>query len=88
MLWNQHTCMPPASQLKAAGVSWVLHVIRTRENITIAYYDMRKLFTLPQPVRSGREQFMAPGSRPQSRVLVEKDVPMQTRDGVTLHADV
>ena len=31
---------------------------------------------------------MAPGSRPQYRVLVEKDVPMQTRDGVTLRADV
>ena len=31
---------------------------------------------------------MAPGRRPQYRVLVEKDVPMQTRDGVTLRADV
>ena len=31
---------------------------------------------------------MASGSRPQYRVLVEKDVPMQTRDGVTLRADV
>jgi uncharacterized protein len=31
---------------------------------------------------------MPPGSRPQYRVLVEKDVPMQTRDGVTLRADV
>jgi putative CocE/NonD family hydrolase len=31
---------------------------------------------------------MAPGSRPQYRVLIEKDVPMQTRDGVTLRADV
>ena len=31
---------------------------------------------------------MAPGSRPQYRVLVERDVPMQTRDGVTLRADV
>ena len=31
---------------------------------------------------------MAQGSRPQYRVLVEKDVPMQTRDGVTLRADV
>ena len=31
---------------------------------------------------------MTPGSRPQYRVLVEKDVPMQTRDGVTLRADV
>jgi hypothetical protein len=31
---------------------------------------------------------MAPGSRPQSRVLVEKDVPMRTRDGVTLRANV
>ena len=31
---------------------------------------------------------MAPASRPQYRVLVEKDVPMQTRDGVTLRADV
>ena len=31
---------------------------------------------------------MAPGSRPQYRVLVEQDVPMQTRDGVTLRADV
>ena len=31
---------------------------------------------------------MAPGSRPQYRVLVEKGVPMQTRDGVTLRADV
>jgi uncharacterized protein len=31
---------------------------------------------------------MALGSRPQYRVLVEKDVPMQTRDGVTLRADV
>src|SRR5438093_11278995 len=31
---------------------------------------------------------MAPGSRPQYRVLVEKDVPMQTRDGVTLRANV
>ena len=31
---------------------------------------------------------MPQGSRPQYRVLVEKDVPMQTRDGVTLRADV
>ena len=31
---------------------------------------------------------MAPGSHPQYRVLVERDVPMQTRDGVTLRADV
>ena len=31
---------------------------------------------------------MALGSRPQYHVLVEKDVPMQTRDGVTLRADV
>ncbi len=31
---------------------------------------------------------MAPGSQPQYRVVVEKDVPMQTRDGVTLRADV
>ena len=31
---------------------------------------------------------MALGSRPQYRVLVEKDVPMRTRDGVTLRADV
>ena len=31
---------------------------------------------------------MTQGSRPQYRVLVEKDVPMQTRDGVTLRADV
>ena len=31
---------------------------------------------------------MLQGSRPQYRVLVEKDVPMQTRDGVTLRADV
>ena len=31
---------------------------------------------------------MAPGSHPQYRVLVEGDVPMQTRDGVTLRADV
>src|SRR2546430_4230136 len=31
---------------------------------------------------------MAPGSRPQYRVLVEKDVPMQACDGVTLRADV
>jgi predicted acyl esterase len=31
---------------------------------------------------------MAPGSRPQYHVLVEKDVPMETRDGVTLRADV
>jgi hypothetical protein len=27
---------------------------------------------------------MPQGNRSQSRVLVEKDVPMQTRDGVTL----
>ena len=31
---------------------------------------------------------MPQGSRPPYRVLVEKDVPMQTRDGVTLRADV
>src|SRR2546426_8959941 len=31
---------------------------------------------------------MPQGGRPQYRVLVEKDVPMQTRDGVTLRADV
>lgn len=31
---------------------------------------------------------MALGSRPQYRVLIEKEVPMQTRDGVTLRADV
>jgi hypothetical protein len=31
---------------------------------------------------------MAHSSHPQYRVLVEKDVPMQTRDGVTLRADV
>jgi predicted acyl esterase len=31
---------------------------------------------------------MAPGSRPQYHVLVGKDVPMETRDGVTLRADV
>ena len=31
---------------------------------------------------------MEPGSRPQYGVLVERDVPMQTRDGVTLRADV
>jgi len=31
---------------------------------------------------------MPQGSRPQYRVLVEKDVPMRTRDGVTLRADV
>lgn len=31
---------------------------------------------------------MTQGSHPQYRVLVEKDVPMQTRDGVTLRADV
>lgn len=31
---------------------------------------------------------MSQGSRPQYRVLVEKDVPMTTRDGVTLRADV
>jgi hypothetical protein len=31
---------------------------------------------------------MAHRSRPQYRVLVEKDVPMQTRDGGTLRADV
>lgn len=31
---------------------------------------------------------MPQGSHPQYRVLVEKDVPMHTRDGVTLRADV
>lgn len=31
---------------------------------------------------------MATGSQPQYRVIVDKDVPMQTRDGVTLRADV
>jgi uncharacterized protein len=31
---------------------------------------------------------MTQGSRPQYRVLVDKDVPMQTRDAVTLRADV
>ena len=31
---------------------------------------------------------MPQASRPQHRVLVEKDVPMTTRDGVTLRADV
>jgi uncharacterized protein len=31
---------------------------------------------------------MTHSNRPQYRVLVEKDVPMQTRDGVTLRADV
>src|SRR5882724_11212043 len=31
---------------------------------------------------------MPQGSRSQYRVLVEKDVPMHTRDGVTLRADV
>lgn len=31
---------------------------------------------------------MPQGSRPQYRVLVEKDVSMHTRDGVTLRADV
>ena len=31
---------------------------------------------------------MPQDSPPQSRVLVEKDVPMTTRDGLTLRADV
>jgi len=31
---------------------------------------------------------MSHGSRPQYRVIVEKDVPMKTRDGVTLRADI
>jgi hypothetical protein len=31
---------------------------------------------------------MAPGSRPQYHVLVEKDVAMQSRDSVTLRADI
>ena len=31
---------------------------------------------------------MAQGSQPQYRVVVDKDVPFQTRDGVTLRADV
>jgi predicted acyl esterase len=31
---------------------------------------------------------IAHSSHPQYRVLVEKDVPMRTRDGVTLRADV
>lgn len=31
---------------------------------------------------------MPQGSRPQYRVLVEKDVPMHSRDGVTLRTDV
>ena len=31
---------------------------------------------------------MSQGSRPQYRVLVEKDVPARTRDGITLRADI
>src|SRR5262245_50053790 len=80
--------MPYGFLDKPVAVSSILQVPGKQRNCNHIIYDTRSIFTISKTLgKRGEEQPMAPGSRPQYRVLFEKDVPRQTRDGVPLRAD-
>ena len=69
---------PVASSYMCYMGQWISSIV------TFSCDYMRNFLLYQRFLVSVREQYMALGSRPQYRVLIEKDVPMQTRDGVTL----